>query len=269
MKDYCLELAAKQTTPAAKYNIMREYAQAYVLKIMQETGVFQFYAFVGGTALRFLYDLPRFSEDLDFSLCRPSGQLFKDLMGKIRQELTLAGYTTAITYSDQKAVQSAFIKFEGLLFEAGLSALKAEKFSIKLEVDSEPPAGAVVVNKIVNKFFPLAFLTYDLPSLFAGKIHAVLSRKYVKGRDYYDIFWYLSRHKELEPNFILLSSALKQTGWKGKPVTKDNWRLILSQQVKAADWAVINRDTTNFLEMPSDMKVLTQENVLKIIGEKY
>ena len=147
--------------------------------------------------------------------------------------------------------------------------MRQEKFSIKLEMDMRPPQGAVVVSKIVNKFFPMAFLTYDLPSLFAGKIHALLSRKYVKGRDYYDMAWYLSRHKDLQPNFALLASALKQTGWKGKPVSKDNWRSVLLSQVKKADWDVVHRDASNFLEDPKEMQVLTKENVLRLIkGER-
>ena len=268
MKDYCLELVAKQSTPAGKYNIMREYVQAYVLKIMQEAGVLPSYAFVGGTALRFLYELPRFSEDLNFSLVKTSEYPFKDLLSKIKQELTAAGYETGVTYRDEKTVYSAFIKFEGLLFEAGLSPLKNEKFSIKIEIDMRPPQGAVVVTKLINKFFPMAFLTYDLPSLFAGKVHAVLSRKYVKGRDYYDIVWYLSRYKELQPNFALLASALAQTGWEGKPVTEKNWRFILSGQVKETDWDIVTRDVTSFLEHPGEMKALTKENVLSVIDKE-
>lgn len=266
MKDHCLEMTARQSTPFAKYNILREYTQAYVLKIMQETGCFQSHAFVGGTALRFLYDLPRFSEDLDFSAVKKSPLAFPNLVSKIKKELILAGYQVEATCREEKAVQSSFIKFEGLLFESGLSPLKSEKFSIKIEIDIRPPKGAVVVTKVINKFFPLSFLTYDLPSLFAGKLHAVLSRNYVKGRDYYDVVWYLSREKGLQPNFVLLTSALKQTGWKGGAVTADNWRTILSAQVQKSDWKIVSRDVTNFLERPDDLKILTKENVLRLIN---
>ena len=267
MKDYCLELAAKQTEPAMKYNIMREYAQAYVLKLVQDTGCFRSYAFVGGTALRFLHDLPRFSEDLDFSMVKPPTLAFSDLMLKIKRELILAGYQVGVTYKEEKTVQSAFIKFEGLLFAAGLSSMASEKFSIKLEVDTRPPEGATLVTRVVNKFFPLSFLTYDMPSLFAGKVHAVLSRKYAKGRDFYDMAWYLLRDKGLKPNFVMLSAALEQTGWKEDPVTEENWRRILSLKVQKADWAVVRRDVSSFLERPEDMKVLTKENVLLAINQ--
>ena len=267
MKDYCLELASKQTEPSMKYNIMREYAQAYVLKLMQDAGCFRSYTFVGGTALRFLYDLPRFSEDLDFSLIKPPALAFSDLMLKIKQELILAGYQAGVTYKEEKTVQSSFIKFEGLLFAAGLSPMASEKFSIKLEVDTRPPEGAAPVTRVVNKFFPLSFQTYDMPSLFAGKVHAVLSRKYVKGRDFYDVAWYLLRDKGLKPNFVMLSAALEQTGWKGDPVTEENWRRILSLKVQKTDWAAVRRDVSSFLERPEDMNVLTKENVLRTIDQ--
>ncbi|MEI6437315.1 MAG: nucleotidyl transferase AbiEii/AbiGii toxin family protein [Candidatus Omnitrophota bacterium] len=266
MKDHCLELTARQSTPASKYNILREYAQAYVLKLLQDAGQFRHYAFVGGTALRFLYDLPRFSEDLDFSVVTPSPLAFGDLMARIKRDLLLAGYQADVVYNDTRTVWSAFIKFEGLLFEARLSPMKSAKFSIKVDIDTKPPAGAVVVTTLVNKFFPVAFLTYDLPSLFAGKTHAILCRTYIKGRDFYDVAWYLSRKKGLQPNMNLLAAALAQTGWAGEPVTEASWRKVLGQRVAQADWKVVERDVVNFLERPDDLQVLTRENLLALIG---
>ena len=266
MKDYCLELVAAQKTGASKYNAMREYVQAYVLRIMHERNVFRSTAFVGGTALRFLYDLPRFSEDLDFSLHEKPGYSFVGLVKAIKQELILAGYEADVSCDDTKTVQSAFVKFEGLLYEAKLSPLKAQKFSIKLEIDTRPPAGAVLTTQIVNKFFPIAFLSYDLPSLLAGKIHALLTRKYTKGRDYFDIAWYLSRFKTLVPNFELLHNALAQTGYAKKMPGEADWRQYLGEVVKKADWKTIHKDVVNFLEDPKDMDIFTQENVMKIIG---
>ena len=267
MKDYCLELAAAQKSSPAKYNALREYLQAYVLKIMHQCHVFQSTAFVGGTALRFLYDLPRFSEDLDFSLHKDPDVGFVELMSTIKQELILAGYQASVDYKETKTVQSAFVKFEGLLYEAKLSPLKGQKFSIKIEIDTKPPQGAVLTTKIVNKFFPIAFLSYDLPSLLAGKIHALLSRKYTKGRDYFDIAWYLSRFKTLSPNFQLLHNALIQTGY-AKPIpTENDWRKYLSDLVQKANWKAIHDDVSSFLENPADMDIFTKENVVRIVGE--
>ena len=266
MKDYCLELAAAQKSSTAQYNAMREYLQAYALRIMHNRGVFQSTAFVGGTALRFLYDLPRFSEDLDFSLHKNSDLLFVDLMAVIKQELILAGYEAKVDYKETKVVQSAFVKFEGLMYEAKLSPMKSQKFSIKIEIDTNPPKGAVLKTQIVNKFFPMAFLSYDLPSLLAGKIHALLNRRYTKGRDYFDIAWYLSRFKTMAPNFKLLHNALTQTGYTKKMPTQNDWRNYLSKVVEKTDWKAVRKDIDNFLENPKDMDIFTKENVLKIIG---
>ncbi len=268
MKDYCLEIAAKQTGFNAKLNAMREYLQAYTLRIMHDEGVFRSTAFVGGTALRFLHGLPRFSEDLDFSVTgNGSGTYhFAGLVKKIREELISAGYDASVTYNDKKTVQHAFIKFEGLLNEAGMSPLKSQKFSIKLEIDTHPPAGAVLKTDVVNKYFPLAFLSYDLESWFAGKAHALLVRDYVKGRDFFDLGWYLSKWKGLTPNFTLLANALRQTKWKGALPEKDTWRNLLYKTVNKTDWSVIKKDVENFLENQSDLAVFTKENVLGLLN---
>jgi len=265
VKEHCLELAAAQKSAPAKYNAMREYLQAYALKIMHGRKAFQSTAFVGGTALRFLYGLPRFSEDLDFSLHEKPGYSFPDLMNIVKQEFILAGYEPHVTYDETKIVQSAFIKFGGLLYEAKLSPMKNQKFSIKIEIDTKPPKGAVLTTQIVNKFFPIAFLSYDLPSLFAGKIHALLTRKYTKGRDFFDIGWYLSRFKTLVPNFRLLHNALTQTGYAKKMPAEKDWRNYLNGVVEKADWKTVHKDVVNFLETPEDMDIFTKENVLRLI----
>ena len=268
MKDYCLELAAAQKSSPAKYSAMREYLQAYVLRIMHGRNAFQSTAFVGGTALRFLYDLPRFSEDLDFSLHKKPEYSFGDLMSSIKKELILAGYEVDAVYDENKTVQSAFVKFGGLMYEAKLSPLKSQKFSIKIEIDTKPPEGAVLTTQVVNKFFPIAFLSYDLPSLLAGKIHALLSRKYTKGRDYFDIAWYLSKFKTLSPNFKLLHNALTQTGYAQEMPDENNWRKYLSDVIQNSDWKAVDKDVAVFLENPQDMDVFTKENVLRIIGDE-
>ena len=265
MKDYALELAAKQSGMNAKLNIMREYLQAYALRIMQDEGIFSATAFIGGTSLRFLHGLPRFSEDLNFSAAKGKKPVFASLMKKIKEEFSLAGYDVTVTFNDEKTVNSAFIRIAGLMKDAGISALAEQKLSIKIEIDTNPPEGAVKETQIVNKYFPFSFLSYDTASLFAGKFHALLSRDFIKGRDFFDLGWYLSRWKDLVPNLALLRAALKQTGWKGPAVTAGNWREILYKAVKEADWKKVRRDVENFLENPSDREVFTQENVLGLL----
>lgn len=265
MKSYVLELARAQTGFNAKFNIMREYLQAYVLRIMHDEGVFRSNAFVGGTALRFLFNIPRYSEDIDLSLVKKPTGSFVDILNKIKQELELAGYDIKMTYSTEKTVKSAFIKFLGLMYEAGVSPHQNQIFSIKIEIDTKPPAGAVLTTDIVNKYFPIAFLHYDLPSLFAGKMHALLSRKYTKGRDFFDVGWYFSRWKDIAPNVTLLQNALEQTGWKGKMPTQEDWREYLYKIIEGADWEKVNQDVKNFLENPADLDIFTKVNVLKLV----
>ncbi len=265
MKDYCLELVSQENRHDAKLNRMREYLQAYVLKIMHDEGFFRTTAFLGDTALRFLYNLPRFSEDLNFSLTAKQTYQFVDLMKKVKKELDLAGYDILVTYNEEKTVQSSFIKFSGLMFEAGISPLKTQKFSIKVEIDTNPPLGAGLKTEIVNKYFPISFLSYDISSLFAGKLHALFSRQYTKGRDYFDLGWYLSRWKDISPNLTLLGNALKQTHWAKPLPTEDSWRDLVYQVVEQIDWTKVTQDVKNFLENSADMSVFVKENILQLL----
>ena len=265
MKDYLLELVAGKQGFNPKMNTMREYLQAYLLRILYDQGFFRTSAFLGGTALRFLYQIPRFSEDLDFSRVQLSQNSLGDLMKIIQQELTLAGYTTSISYKDVKTVQSAMIRYEKLLYETGLSPILSQKFSIKLEIDTHPPQGAVLQTEIVNRYFPLAFLSHDLASLFAGKINALLTRRYTKGRDFFDLGWYLSRWKELVPNLELLHNGLQQSGYSKEMPTLQNWRHFLYQIVEQANWEKIKQDVENFLENPSDLAIFSKENLLRLL----
>lgn len=265
MKDYIIDLVLKQSGHNARLNLLREYLQAYILRVMHDAGAFRSAAFVGGTALRFLYGLPRFSEDLDFSAVNGPGLPFPGLLKKIKGELALAGYDVAVNYNEEKTVRSAFVKFSGLLSAAGLSGHKEQRLSIKLEIDSNPPGGAGLEVRVVNKYFPVAFQTYDVPSLFAGKMHCVFSRRYVKGRDFFDVGWYLSKWPGLRPNLILLRNALNQTGWKGALPAEDNWRDMLFEKTAGTDWGKVRRDVENFLENPSDREIFAKENILGLI----
>ncbi|MCD6134999.1 MAG: nucleotidyl transferase AbiEii/AbiGii toxin family protein, partial [Candidatus Omnitrophica bacterium] len=147
MRDYVLELATKQNGMNAKLNTMREYLQAYILRIMHEEGVFSSTAFIGGTALRFLYNLPRYSQDLDFSLEKSKKLAFASLMKRIKDELSLAGYDVSITFNDRRVVQSTFIKFRGLMKDAGISAFAEQNLVVKIEVDTKFSPGCYYRNQ--------------------------------------------------------------------------------------------------------------------------
>ncbi|MBU0672427.1 MAG: nucleotidyl transferase AbiEii/AbiGii toxin family protein, partial [Candidatus Margulisbacteria bacterium] len=195
MKDILLTKLAGLRTNEEKYNVTREFLQELVLQIIDRQGYFTHLAFIGGTALRIIYDLPRFSEDLDFCLIKKNGFRFDSLLKTLKRELALNGFEVEETAADKKerAVLGEFIRFKGLLFELGLTSHKSEKLFIKLEIDSKPPAGYRTEVVMVNKNFLFKVQSYDLPSLFAAKLHAFLFRKYAKGRDYYDLLWFLAR----------------------------------------------------------------------------
>ena len=267
MKELVKIKLAGLKTADEKYNFLREFLQELILQIIDRHKYFKHLAFVGGTALRVIYDLPRFSEDLDFSAVAAEPGFFAGLLKKVKEGLGLAGYQTTIAYDDQKTVLSASIKFQGLLQAAGMTGHKTQLLSIKIEIDSNPPAGAGLETRLVNKYFPVAFQAYDTPSLFAGKLHCVYTRKYLKGRDFFDIGWYLSKWPDLKPNLVMLCNALKQSGWKGDFPEEATWRKMLSEKTAAADWEKVKRDVENFLENPGDRDIFSKQNIMTIISK--
>jgi predicted nucleotidyltransferase component of viral defense system len=214
VKEYLAELVRVSPTPAHGQNVAREYLQARILGSLQRVGAMIPLAFHGGTALRFLYASARYSEDLDFALERARPQYdFRAYLQAIQKELAAEGYTVELKVSDQKVVHSAFVRFAGLLYELGLSPHRDQVLAVKVEVDTNPPAGAVLTTTVVRRHVTLQLQHHDRASLLAGKLHAVLQRPYLKGRDVYDLMWYLSDPDWPAPNLTLLSNALQQTGW--------------------------------------------------------
>lgn len=267
MKEYIRQLLEKVADNNLGRCKIREYLQARILQVLQEKAAFATWAFLGGTALRFLYALPRFSEDLDFSLVKSGlNDRFIDCVKAIKAVFAAEGYQVSIRVNIEKNVKSAFIKFTGLLFELGYSPHRAEVISIKIELDTAPPEGANVVSTIVRKYVILNIQHYAQSSLFARKLHALLMRKYLKGRDVYDLFWYLSDRNWPAPDILLLNNALKQTGWSGSIITPENWKNILVDQVKSYNWNRVIEDVKPFLEHPEECALLTQENLIQLLG---
>ena len=193
MKDYVVDLVRQTRSPAEGRNLAREYLQARILAALQRAGAMIPLAFHGGTALRFLYAHGRYSEDLDFALEGDrQGYNFRAYLQAIRAELTPEGYTVELKLNDQKTVHSAFVRFPGLLYDLGLSAHQSEVLAVKLEVDTNPPAGAGLATSVVRRFVVLQLHHHDKASLLSGKLHAILQRPYTKGRDIYDLLWCLS-----------------------------------------------------------------------------
>lgn len=142
-------------------------------------------AFHGGTTLRFLYEVARYSEDLDFALERQSEVYdFRRYLHAIERDLSAEGYNLMLKFNDQKVVHSAFVRFTGLLPELGLSPHLSEILAIKIEVDTRPPSRATLATTIINRHVQLHLQHHDPASLLAGKLHALLQRPYVEGEIY-------------------------------------------------------------------------------------
>jgi hypothetical protein len=266
MKDYLKEQITAMTDANRALCIIREYLQARILESLQEDGTFSTWAFVGGTALRFLYGMPRFSEDLDFSLSQAGlDDGFTKRMKAAKARFESENYGVTIKLKEQKTVKTAFIKFSGLLYEFGLSPLTSQTVSIKVEIDTNPPAGAGLQTSIIRKHILLNLLHYDKPSLLAGKLHALLARNYVKGRDIYDLMWYLSDRTWPRPNLLLLNNALKQTNWQGPQITADNWCAETSNRLRTFNWDKIVADVKPFIEKQAELDMLSKKNILSLL----
>ncbi len=262
MKEYLIELVRLTHSPTDGRNVAREYLQARILAALQSAGAMIPLAFHGGTALRFLYGHGRYSEDLDFALEGNRKQYdFRGYLQSIRAALTPEGYAIELKVNDRKTVNSAFIRFPGLLYELGLSGQPGEVLAVKLEVDTNPPAGAELAITLVRRFVILRLQHHDKASLLSGKLHAILQRPYAKGRDIYDLLWYLSDPSWPEPNLILLNNALAQTNWSGEKLTEANWRETVDERLKRLDWRDILTDVRPFVEPGFDLKLLTLDNL--------
>jgi hypothetical protein len=268
MKDYLKDLVRQTASPQQGRNQAREYLQARILASLQRSGAMIPLAFHGGTALRFLYSHGRYSEDLDFALEGNRDRYdFHSYLTAMRSELTPEGYLLELKVSDKKTVHSAFIRFPGLLFELGLSPQRSEVLSVKIEVDTRPPAGAALETTVIRRFVLLQLQHHDRASLLAGKLHAVLQRSYTKGRDIYDLLWYLSDPTWPQPNMELLNNALAQSQWMGGVLTQHNWRTVVSKHIKRLNWDAVANDVRPFVEQGFDMDVLTLENLELVLGK--
>ena len=226
-------------------------------------------AFQGGTCLRFLFGLPRYSEDLDFALERePPGYSLRGSLRAIRTELSAEGYRVDLRVREHGVVHSALVRFPGILYEIGLSPRPGEVMAVKIEVDARPPAGAAMEVSLVRRHETLRLFHHDRASLLAGKLHAVLQRPYTKGRDLYDLIWYLSDPEWPAPNLDLLNAALHQTQWRGPEMTPRAWRPAVTERLEVLDWDRAAIDVRPFLERDDDAALVTKGNALGLLAPR-
>jgi predicted nucleotidyltransferase component of viral defense system len=242
------------TSPDEELNALKEITQEVALYSLYKAGFFQNACFLGGTSLRILHGLDRFSEDLDFSLWKPDQNFSLDnYLDKAMVYMNAYGYDLSFDKKDlsDKAVQSRFLKDDSIKNVLTFQHIQdtRSKIKIKIEIDTNPPVGADKSVEYVN--FPLDFpvAAYDLKSCMSGKIHALLCRPYVKGRDWFDLLWYIS--EEVRPNMLFLKNALFQMGpWKGIEIEL-NEKIIkdeLQKKIINNDWNDIKFDVRKFLK---------------------
>ena len=253
---------------------IREIMQELALQGLWRAGFFDHAAFYGGTALRILYGLDRSSEDMDFSLLSTDMNFrMSSFSAALKQELESYGFP--VEFSEKKksresTIDSAFLKGNTLteLISIGLTPDKLQQvcsnnvIKIKLEIDLDPPPGFQTENKTLLFPVPHTVKTYVLPDLLAGKLHAILYRKWgnrVKGRDWYDMVWYASRHPAV--NLLHLEQRIRQSGdcqFKGH-LTLERLKELLHNAVDMIDVEKLKQDVYPFVTDPNCMDVWNRE----------
>jgi hypothetical protein len=134
-----------------------------------------------------------------------------------------------------------------------------------MELDTNPPAGAHIESSVVRRHVTLNLCHYDKASMLAGKLHAILSRSWAKGRDLYDLVWYLADRTWPAPNLDLLNAALAQTGWENPRLTEANWREQVRNRIEALDWEKARADVRPFLERERDLDMVRKEILVRLL----
>ena len=238
----------------------KEVIQEYALCGLSRSGFFDRAAFTGGTALRILHGMGRFSEDLDFSLTVPDPHFdFTPYIASVKNELGSVGIDVEIANkSGDSDVKSAFLKTDTHKLLLSFSSLdpqefqipKSKKTKVKLEIDTNPPKGAGYACTTRPLPAPHKVLSLDRESMFALKMHAILCRGYLKGRDYYDYLWFVK--ESVHPNLKLLTAALAQTSEEYSGVSEAEALDALQDRFRSVDVSEVRRDVEAFLDAPEE-----------------
>ncbi len=239
---------------------MREIMQEIALAALSRTDFFDKAAFYGGTALRIFYGLDRFSEDLDFSLLTPNPDFsLIPYFSKIVEEFQSLGMNVSIREKDKRIktqVESAFLKsetiwqelvLEDLVKQHGITSNKTIK--IKIEIDRLPPLGFSTEEKLLIRPFSFYVNCFTMPSLFAGKLHALLFRKWksrVKGRDWYDMEWYIRKGVPLNMNHFL-QRAKETNDWNEDQITQEQILQLLIAKIESVAFDSVKEDVVRFI----------------------
>ena len=268
-------------TPLDWTHAIREVVQEIALLGLWRSGFFEEAAFYGGTALRIFHGLNRFSEDLDFSLREEGGAIrLESALASIKTELAAWGLSfeaEAKSSGNRTGIESAFLKGNtrinllnvGVPEELNRHFPHNQKITIKLELDTTPPPFASTEVKTHLLPTPFQVRLYDLPSLFAGKLHAMLFRDWksrVKGRDFYDFVWYIGRRVPV--NLQHLEARIMQSGkQQAERIDMAAVQTLLKERIQSVDMAAAAEDVRPFLRDPRELQLWNEEFFMQLIPQ--
>lgn len=250
--------------------VLREIMQQICLLGLWRARFFEHAAFYGGTALRLLYGLDRFSEDLDFSLLKPDPEFtLEPYFDFIRRELNAFDFETEIETKNSSAIESAFIradtKIHVIKIGAGSSISDSiphgQVMKVKFEVDTDPPPSFETESKFILEPVPFGVRAYTPGDLFAGKMHAILFRSWknrVKGRDWYDLVFFVRNGTPLHLEH--LAARMRQTGHllPNESLTADTFASLLNEKIDSIDFTKAREDAAPFIKDPSALEIWSQ-----------
>lgn len=242
-KFFLEEYIKRNGIPNIPRRVLTEYLQSEVLAIVFNSKFGIHLSFLGGTCLRFVYKIERFSEDLDFDLIK-SGLDYGELADFIRKKLRELGFPADTDVKTRENVIIVNVRFSEVLKEMGLSAMDDQKLKIKFEIDPRPNKNIQYESNMISVYGKsFNIISNSLETLFAQKIMAIVFRPYQKGRDFYDLVWFLSQ-KKIEPNYEIFKEK--------KVEIKNRKELIefLKTQVAKSDLGQAAKDVERFLFYP-------------------
>ena len=252
--------------------VLREIMQQLALAGLSRGGFFDKSAFYGGTALRIFYGLDRFSEDLDFSLLQKNQDFHLEPYLKIIEDEFLAQGIKVSIKTKKKSVESdiesAFLKSETLWSELILDAVVPQLglrqnigVKIKIEIDTQPPLGFETEEKLLLQPYSFYVKVFKIEDLFAGKMHALLFRKWgknVKGRDWYDMEWYIRKKVPLNLKHFLIRA--KDSGdWNQETMTEPEFRELLRNRIDSVNFEMAKEDVKRFIANPEPLSIWSKD----------
>lgn len=251
----------------ATKNAEQEVCQKIALAGLHRGGFFDHAAFYGGTCLRMFYGLPRFSEDMDFSLTQKRDDIhLENYFDAIREEFNLAGFDITITKKEKKAfgkVESAFLKENTEAYDIKFQTKKTVK--VKIELDTDPPLLFNTEQKLLMQPYSFMVRCFTLPDLYAGKMHALVYRAWhrrVKGRDWFDFEWYVRNGVPL--SFRHLQERIRE--FNGAIVSPEEFIDQLRKKIVETDIENVKQDVIPYIEpnQQRDLDIWSNEYFLML-----